>query len=91
MSTTGSPSTLAESITDCNRSLDAALRRRFGVTLQTYKTLTALVQLVPTTFAFSVVSRGGDPSTAFALFTAILIGPEAVETSLATDAGDESA
>ena len=76
---------LTTSITDCNRCLDATLRRRFGVTLRTYKTLKAFVQLVSAALAFYVVSQGGDPLTTFALFTAILIGPEAVETILVTD------
>ncbi|WP_290812758.1 hypothetical protein [Halovivax sp.] len=60
------------------------------MTLQTYKTPKALVQLSATALAFSVVSQGGDPLTTFAPFTAILIGPEAVETIIATDAGDET-
>lgn len=60
------------------------------MTLQTYKTLKALVQLAAAALAFYVVSQGGDPLTTFALFTAILIGPEAVETIIAADAGAET-
>lgn len=86
MSTGPHHPTNRESIINCN----AAVARRFGVTLRVYKTIKAMTQLASVATGFYAIAQGADPTTTFALVAAVLVGPEAAETIIASsDTGSD--
>jgi hypothetical protein len=70
---------LKQELAEYNSRLDTCLRSRYRMTLKTFKTLKALVQLVGAIAGIYAMSLGADPMTAFVITGAIIIGPESIE------------
>ncbi|NHN40551.1 hypothetical protein G9C85_02720 [Halorubellus sp. JP-L1] len=71
--------TLKQELAEYNSRLDYCLRSRYRMTLKTFKTLKALVQLVGAIAGIYAMHLGADPMTAFAITGAIIVGPESIE------------
>lgn len=62
-----------DAVVSHNRKLEELLKRRWHVTLATYKTIEALAELALVALAFYVILEGGDPMLTFSI-TAVVIG-----------------
>jgi hypothetical protein len=72
-------STLSSELHDYNESLDNCLRSRHGMSLRTFKTLKAVVQLVGAAAGVYAMQLGAPPLAALALITLMVTGPEGME------------
>lgn len=86
MATTQNPHLSAE-IAEYNQRLAERLSDRVGISLQTYKVIKALTQLVGAAAGVYAMQQGADPMTAFALIAFIIGGPELFEYVL-TNGGE---
>jgi hypothetical protein len=75
--------TLAAELRQQESTLDAACRRRLGISVRTYKIIKALTQLIGAAGGvYALVWTPADPVTVYALLALIIVGPEAFETFL---------
>lgn len=81
--------TLTTQIRDHNRRLDSCLRRKAGISLETYKVIKNLTQLAGAAAGVYAMYLGADPLITFALIAGVITGPEAIEYVLTHDPGGE--
>lgn len=75
-------------ICEHNRRLDSQLRRRAGISLETYKIVKNTVQLAGAIGVTFAIHQGADPLTSAFLIAVIVSGPEVLEYVIANDPED---
>lgn len=70
---------LRDQLCDRNRRLDEAVRRRFGVSVTTFKALKAATQLLGVLGGIFAMHQGAQPLQTLLLMTVMVHGPEFLE------------
>ena len=71
--------TFTEALLTHNRRVECTLKRRFDMTLATYKTIEAIAELAVVALAFYAIYNDADPLTVFALTSVVIGGWKVVE------------
>jgi len=77
--------TLADDIRRCDAQLDTALRRRVGISVDTYKTLRFALRFLGIAIAAAAIFApevSADPVPSLTIIAAFVLGPDVVEAYL---------